>query len=94
MKLRINEFGMVASCVVSITVMALAGPALRDGGPDTQPNEPTDKVHGVQIDGTWDKHKHTWQQPYGGCDEAWQAPHSKGARECRLHGFEVPEVQR
>lgn len=28
-------------------------------------------------------------QPYGGCDEAWQAPHSIGARECRSLGWTV-----
>lgn len=28
-------------------------------------------------------------QPYGGCDEAWQAPHSAGAQECRDHGWTV-----
>lgn len=26
-------------------------------------------------------------QPYGGCDEGWMAPHSKGARECRSFGW-------
>ena len=30
-----------------------------------------------------------WQQPYGGCKEAWQAPRSEGARECRAHGWTV-----
>src|SRR5262245_63358868 len=30
-----------------------------------------------------------WTQPYGGCAEAWQAPHSKGADECRAHGWTV-----
>lgn len=30
-----------------------------------------------------------WQQPYGGCDEAWQAPRSPGARDCRLHGWTI-----
>lgn len=30
-----------------------------------------------------------WSQPYGGCKEAWQAPHSKGAAECRSHGWTV-----
>jgi len=28
-------------------------------------------------------------QPYGGCAEAWQAPHSKGADECRDLGWTV-----
>jgi len=28
-------------------------------------------------------------QPYGGCDEAWQAPHSVGAKWCRSHGWIV-----
>lgn len=28
-------------------------------------------------------------QPYGGCDEAWQAPHSTGADECRALGWTV-----
>jgi len=27
--------------------------------------------------------------PYGGCDEAWQAPHSAGARWCRARGWVV-----
>jgi hypothetical protein len=31
-----------------------------------------------------------WVEPYGGCDEAWQAPQSRGARECRQHGYAVP----
>lgn len=31
----------------------------------------------------------SWRQPYGGCDEAWQAPHSTGADECRAHGWTV-----
>lgn len=26
-------------------------------------------------------------QPYGGCDEAWQAPRSEGAAECRTRGW-------
>jgi hypothetical protein len=26
-------------------------------------------------------------QPYGGCVEAWQAPHSQGARDCRRDGW-------
>lgn len=30
-----------------------------------------------------------WQQPYGGCDEAWQAPRSAGAQACRDHGWTV-----
>ena len=30
-----------------------------------------------------------WQQPYGGCAEAWQAPQSAGAEECRAHGWIV-----
>jgi len=29
------------------------------------------------------------QQPYGGCDEGWQAPRSIGARECRALGWVV-----
>lgn len=29
------------------------------------------------------------QQPYGGCDEAWQAPHSAGADDCRALGWTV-----
>lgn len=28
-------------------------------------------------------------QPYGGCEEAWQAPHSAGADQCRSHGWTV-----
>ncbi|MGA8257996.1 MAG: hypothetical protein WB767_15610 [Nocardioides sp.] len=28
-------------------------------------------------------------QPYGGCDEAWQAPRSEGAAHCRAHGWIV-----
>ena len=28
-------------------------------------------------------------QPYGGCDEAWQAPKSEGAEWCRDHGWTV-----
>ena len=28
-------------------------------------------------------------QPYGGCDEAWQAPKSAGAKHCRTHGWLV-----
>lgn len=28
-------------------------------------------------------------QPYGGCDEAWQAPRSAGAEHCRDHGWTV-----
>lgn len=28
-------------------------------------------------------------QPYGGCDEAWQAPKSAGAQECRDLGYTV-----
>lgn len=28
-------------------------------------------------------------QPYGGCDEAWQAPRSAGAAHCRSHGWVV-----
>jgi hypothetical protein len=27
--------------------------------------------------------------PYGGCKEAWQAPHSQGADWCRAHGWTV-----
>lgn len=30
-----------------------------------------------------------WTEPYGGCDEAWQAPQSAGAWECRAHGWIV-----
>lgn len=30
-----------------------------------------------------------WHQPYGGCKEAYQAPRSQGARECRQHGWLV-----
>jgi hypothetical protein len=30
-----------------------------------------------------------WTQPYGGCKEAWQAPTSAGADECRDHGWLV-----
>lgn len=30
-----------------------------------------------------------WTQPYGGCKEAWQAPHSAGAQDCRDHGWVV-----
>ena len=33
-------------------------------------------------------HAHGWQ-PYGGCKEAWQAPHSEGAAACRAHGWTV-----
>ncbi len=32
---------------------------------------------------------HADAAPYGGCKEAWQAPHSQGARECRSHGWTV-----
>lgn len=32
-------------------------------------------------------HKHQGGEPYGGCDEAWQAPKSPGARWCRAHGY-------
>jgi hypothetical protein len=28
-------------------------------------------------------------QPYGGCDEAWQAPHSAGAQDCRNAGWTI-----
>lgn len=28
-------------------------------------------------------------QPYGGCAEAWQAPHSKGATVCRDRGWQI-----
>lgn len=28
-------------------------------------------------------------EPYGGCDEAWQAPDSPGARHCALLGAAV-----
>ena len=28
-------------------------------------------------------------EPYGGCDEAWQAPHSQGADDCRALGWTV-----
>lgn len=28
-------------------------------------------------------------EPYGGCDEAWQAPKSEGAAWCRRHGWTV-----
>lgn len=28
-------------------------------------------------------------EPYGGCDEAWQAPGSAGAADCRALGWEV-----
>lgn len=31
----------------------------------------------------------TPSQPYGGCDEAWQAPRSGGAQWCRDHGWTV-----
>lgn len=34
-------------------------------------------------------HAESWQQPYGGCKEAWQAPASAGAAECRQHGWTV-----
>lgn len=30
-----------------------------------------------------------WRQPYGGCKEAWQAPHSDGADACRRHDWTV-----
>lgn len=30
-------------------------------------------------------------QPYGGCDEAWQAPDSPGAEWCRNHGYLVDQ---
>ena len=29
-------------------------------------------------------------EPYGGCDEAWQAPLSEGAAYCRTLGYEIP----
>jgi hypothetical protein len=32
---------------------------------------------------------HSWQQPYGGCEEATLAPHSAGAVECRAHGWTI-----
>jgi len=35
---------------------------------------------------TPDRHE---QQPYGGCDEAWQAPYSEGADWCRDHGWTI-----
>ena len=31
----------------------------------------------------------TWQQPYGGCVEGHNYPHSQGAAECRAHGWTV-----
>lgn len=30
-----------------------------------------------------------WVQPYGGCKEAYVAPRSRGAKECRRHGWLV-----
>ena len=36
-----------------------------------------------------DAHAATWQQPYGGCEEATLAPHSAGAQECRDHGWTI-----
>lgn len=30
-----------------------------------------------------------WTQPYGGCVEAHRYPHSRGARECRAHGWTI-----
>lgn len=34
-------------------------------------------------------------EPYGGCDEAWQAPTSEGARHCReRHGWTTVTTQR
>jgi len=30
-----------------------------------------------------------WQQPYGGCKEAYVAPQSAGADECRAHGWVI-----
>ena len=29
----------------------------------------------------------SWQQPYGGCDEAWRYPNSAGYAECKAHGL-------
>jgi hypothetical protein len=31
----------------------------------------------------------SWQQPYGGCEEASLAPHSAGANQCRAHGWTI-----
>lgn len=31
----------------------------------------------------------TWTQPTGGCKEAWQAPQSVGADDCREHGWRI-----
>lgn len=31
----------------------------------------------------------TSTEPYGGCKEAWQAPKSQGARDCRQMGYTV-----
>jgi hypothetical protein len=31
----------------------------------------------------------SWQEPYGGCAEAWQYPSTPGYRECHAHGYDV-----
>src|SRR5262245_34460579 len=43
----------------------------------------------IGVDWFTRAHATTWTQPYGGCQEAWQAPYSVGARECRAHGWVV-----
>lgn len=42
-----------------------------------------------RADGAEVLSQNRWQQPYGGCKEAWQAPHSAGADECRAHGWHI-----
>ncbi len=32
-------------------------------------------------------------EPYGGCAEAWQAPHSTGAEDCRRLGWTVTSTR-
>lgn len=43
----------------------------------------------LALAGVQDAHAAKSDQPYGGCDEAWQAPHSEGAETCRDLGWVV-----
>jgi hypothetical protein len=46
-------------------------------------------LFGASLVGALTSPADAWQQPYGGCKEAWQAPKSPAADECRDHGWTV-----
>lgn len=62
----------LAITVVAVTAGIMAAAIMAPTCPNTSTPE-------VQPD--------SWQQPYGGCDEAYLYPKSRGYAECVAHGF-------